>query len=82
MAASMAVKQPKVLMAPADKVKPRLQHLAKLLQVKGKATMPSCCTAPGLAKLLQVKGRDTMPSCCTALGRVPTAGLFEVCALG
>ncbi|KAF5825755.1 hypothetical protein DUNSADRAFT_7171, partial [Dunaliella salina] len=32
-AAAMAVKQPKVLMAPADKVKPRLQHLASLLQV-------------------------------------------------
>lgn len=33
-AAAMAQKQPKVLTTPADRVKPRLEHLAKLLKVR------------------------------------------------
>jgi hypothetical protein len=32
-AAAMAKKQPKILNTPADKVKPRLEHLARLLKV-------------------------------------------------
>jgi len=47
-AAAMAVKQPKVLLAPADKIKPRLQHLASLLQVPEKTAAGLVQDQPGL----------------------------------